>query len=60
MEEYVHRQIPSDLSANVPQTFQTPYLHVAPYKALEYFSKALYGSTEGTYSAHVLRPVMLR
>ena len=31
---------------------------VVPYKALENFSKALYGTTGGTYSAHVFRPVM--
>ena len=31
---------------------------VAPYKALENFSKALYGTTGGTYSARVFRPVM--
>ena len=34
------------------------YLQVVPYKALENFSKALYGETEGTYSARVFRPVM--
>ena len=34
------------------------YLSVAPYKALEKFSKALYGKTGGTYSARVFRPVM--
>ena len=28
--------------------------------ALEYFSKALYGTTEDTYSAHVFRPVMVK
>ena len=31
---------------------------VVPYKALEKFSKALYGTTGGTYSARVFRPVM--
>ena len=31
---------------------------VAPYKALEKFSKALYGTPGSTYSAHVFRPVM--
>ena len=31
---------------------------VVPYKALENFSKALYGTTGGTYSARVFRPVM--
>ena len=31
---------------------------VAPYKALENFSKALYGTTGGTYSARFFRPVM--
>ena len=35
------------------------YLSVVPYKALEKFSKALYGTTGGTYSARVFRPVML-
>lgn len=30
----------------------------SPYKALEKFSKALYGTTGGTYSACVFRPVM--
>ena len=30
----------------------------APYKSLENFSKALYGTTGGTYSAQVFRPVM--
>ena len=34
------------------------YLSVAPYKALEKFSKALYGTTGGTYSSRVFRPVM--
>ena len=29
-----------------------------PYKALENFLKALYGTTEGTYSARVFRPVI--
>ena len=29
-----------------------------PYKALENFSKALYGTTGGTYSACIIRPVM--
>ena len=31
---------------------------VAPYKALEKFSKALYGTRGGTYSVRVFRPVM--
>ena len=31
---------------------------VVPYKALEKFSKALYGTTGGTYSPRVFRPVM--
>ena len=31
---------------------------VVPYKALEKFSKALYGATGGTYSARLFRPVM--
>ena len=35
-----------------------PIPPVAPYKALENFSKALYGTTGGTYSARVFRPVM--
>ena len=35
------------------------YLSVVPYKALEKFSKALYGTTGSTYSAPVFRPVML-
>ena len=30
-----------------------------PYKALENFSKALYGTPGGTYSARAFRPVML-
>ena len=34
------------------------YLSVVPYKALEKFSKALYGTTGGTYSARVFRAVM--
>ena len=34
------------------------YLQVVPYKALENFSKALYGETGGTFSARVFRPVM--
>ena len=34
------------------------YLSVVPYKALEKFSKALYGTTGSTYSAQVFRPVM--
>ena len=33
---------------------------VVPYKALEKFSKALYGTTGGTYSGRVFRPVMTR
>ena len=33
---------------------------VVPYKALEKFSKALYGTTGGTYSARIFRPVMRR
>ena len=33
---------------------------VAPYKALENFSKALYGTTRGTCSARFFRPVMLK
>ena len=36
------------------------YLPVVPYKALENFSKALYGTTGGTYSACIIRPVMVR
>ena len=36
------------------------YLPVVPYNALENFSKAMYGATEGTYSAHIFRPVMER
>ena len=32
---------------------------VVPYKALENFSKALYGATGGTCSARFFRPVML-
>ena len=35
------------------------YLFDVPYKALEKFSKALYGTTGGTYSARVFRPVMV-
>ena len=31
---------------------------VVPYKASENFSKALYGTTGGTYSARFFRPVM--
>ena len=31
---------------------------LCPIQALEKFSKALYGTTEGTYSARVFRPVM--
>ena len=34
------------------------YLSVVPYKSFEKFSKALYGTTGGTYSARVFRPVM--
>ena len=34
------------------------YLPVVPYKALENFSEALYGTTGGTYSACIIRPVM--
>ena len=36
------------------------YLSVVPYKALEKFSEALYGTTGSTYSAQVFRPVMVR
>ena len=32
---------------------------VVPYKALEKFPKALYGTTGGTCSAQLFRPVML-
>ena len=35
------------------------YLSDVPYKALEKFSKALYGTTGGTYSAPVFRPIMV-
>ena len=35
------------------------YLPLSPYKALEKFSKALYGTKGGTYSAHIFRPVMI-
>ena len=31
---------------------------VVPYKALQKFSKALYGATGGTYSARLFRPVI--
>ena len=33
---------------------------VVPYKALEKFSKALYGTRGGTYRARLFRPVMNR
>ena len=33
---------------------------VVPYKALEKFSKALYGATGGTCSARFFRPLMLQ
>lgn len=33
---------------------------VVPYKALEKFSKALYGTAGGACSARVFRPVMSR
>ena len=39
------------------RTLQVPVL--VPYKALEKFSKALYGTTRGTYSARFFRPVMI-
>ena len=39
------------------RTLQVPVL--VPYKALEKFSKALYGTTRGTYSARFFRPVMM-
>ena len=35
------------------------YLPLSHTKALENFSKALYGTTGGTYSARIFRPVML-
>ena len=35
------------------------YLPLSHTKALENFSKALYGKTGGTYSARVFRPVMI-
>ena len=38
------------------RTMQVPV--VVPYKALENFSKALYETTRGTYSAPFFRPVM--
>ena len=41
-------------------TVHCKYLSVVPYKALEKFSKALYGTTGSTYSARVFRPVMLQ
>ena len=34
------------------------YLFDVPYKSLEKFSKALYGTTGGTYSARIFRPVI--
>ena len=34
------------------------YLPLSPYKPLEKFSKALYGTKGGTYSARIFRPVM--
>ena len=34
------------------------FVPVVPYKALENFPKALYGTTGGTYSARVFRPVI--
>ena len=33
---------------------------VVPYKALENFSKALYGTTGGTFSARFFRPLITR
>ena len=33
---------------------------VVPYKPLEKFSKALYGTKGGTYSARIFRPVMMK
>ena len=36
------------------------YLSVVPYKVLEKFSKALYGTTGSTYSERVFRPVMIK
>ena len=33
---------------------------VVPYKALENFSKALYGTTRGTCTARFFRPVMVK
>ena len=35
------------------------YLPLSLYKPLEKFSKALYGTKGGTYSARIFRPVML-
>ena len=35
------------------------YLPLSPYKPLEKFSKALYGTKGGTYSARIFRPVMM-
>ena len=34
------------------------YLPLSPYKPLEKFSKALYGTKGGTYSARIFRPLM--
>ena len=40
------------------RTLQVPL--VVPYKALEKFSKTLYGTTRDTYSTRFFRPVMLQ
>ena len=39
------------------RALQVPY--VVPYKTLENFSKALYGTTRGTCSARFFRPAMI-
>ena len=50
---------------NVPCSWQDgkcvhcKYLPLSPYKPLEKFSKALYGTKGGTYSARIFRPVMV-
>ena len=44
-----------ELTGRKNRALQVPL--VVPYKALEKFSKALYGTTKGTCSARCFRPV---
>ena len=57
MQEIIDNAIPVHDRTENACTVSTP---VVPYKALEKFSKGLYGTTGGTYSAGLFHPVMQR